>query len=113
MRCTARFQSGAESPVLKLGWNTLSDPFRTMLTQGSLRARLTSPFGHRSAASRGTRPTMKRKKLGEVLQERGKISATDLARVVQEQQGKVIRLGELMLKRGLVDKADLATALEE
>ena len=56
---------------------------------------------------------MKRKKLGEVLQERGKISPTDLARVVQEQQGKVIRLGELMLKRGLVDKADLATALEE
>ncbi len=56
---------------------------------------------------------MKKKKLGEVLQERGHISALDLTQVVSDQQGKVIRLGELMLERGLVTKPDLASALEE
>src|SRR6202158_636126 len=56
---------------------------------------------------------MKRKRLGEVLQERGKISAAKLQQLFQEQQGKVIRLGELILERGLVDKASLIQALEE
>lgn len=56
---------------------------------------------------------MKRKKIGEVLQDRGKISPTDLQRVIGEQQGKMIHLGELMLERGLVAKADLGAALEE
>ncbi len=56
---------------------------------------------------------MKRKKLGEVLRERGKISAVELAEAVSEQQGKVIHLGELMLQRGTIQKADLASALEE
>jgi hypothetical protein len=56
---------------------------------------------------------VKKKKLGEVLQERGHISALDLTQVVSDQQGKVIRLGELMLERGLVTKPDLASALEE
>ena len=56
---------------------------------------------------------MKRKRLGEVLQERGKISAAKLQQLFQEQQGKVIRLGELILERGLVDKTSLIQALEE
>jgi type IV pilus assembly protein PilB len=56
---------------------------------------------------------VKKKKLGEVLQERGHISAMDLSQIVAEQHGKVIRLGELMLDRGLVTKAALASALEE
>jgi type IV pilus assembly protein PilB len=56
---------------------------------------------------------MKRKRLGEVLQERGKISATLLQQLFQEQNGKVIRLGELILERGAVDKASLIEALEE
>lgn len=56
---------------------------------------------------------MKRKKLGEVLRERGKISPEDLLCAVEEQQGKVIHLGELMLERGLVAKADLVEALAE
>ena len=56
---------------------------------------------------------MKRKKIGEVLQDRGKISPTDLQKVIGEQQGKMIHLGELMLERGLVAKADLGAALEE
>lgn len=56
---------------------------------------------------------MKRKKLGEVLRERGKISPEDLLRAIEEQQGKVIHLGELMLERGLVAKSDLVEALAE
>ncbi len=56
---------------------------------------------------------MKRKKLGEVLREKGKISPADLQSIVGEQEGKMIHLGELMLERGLVAKEDLASALEE
>src|SRR6202166_4259880 len=56
---------------------------------------------------------MKKKRIGEVLQDRGKISPADLQKVIGEQQGKVIHLGELMLERGLVAKEDLGAALEE
>jgi type IV pilus assembly protein PilB len=56
---------------------------------------------------------MTRKKLGEVLHERGKISAELLATVIAEQRGNVIRLGELLLERGLVRKPDLLPALDE
>jgi len=56
---------------------------------------------------------MKKKKLGEVLRERGQISPSDLQKVIGDQQGKVIHLGELMLERGLVGKDDLGAALEE
>jgi type IV pilus assembly protein PilB len=56
---------------------------------------------------------MKKKKLGEVLHERGMISAADLQNVIGEQEGKLIHLGELMLERGLVSKEDLGAALEE
>jgi type IV pilus assembly protein PilB len=56
---------------------------------------------------------MKRKKLGEVLRERGKISLDDLQNVVSDQQGKMLYLGEILLERGLVSKLDIAAALEE
>jgi type IV pilus assembly protein PilB len=56
---------------------------------------------------------VKKRKLGEVLRDRGKISAEDLTLAVSEQQGKMLHLGELMLERGLVGKDDLADALEE
>jgi type IV pilus assembly protein PilB len=56
---------------------------------------------------------MKRKKLGEVLRERGHISPEDLATAIKDQQGKVTHLGELMLDRGLVAKQDLGEALAE
>jgi len=56
---------------------------------------------------------MRRKRLGEVLHERGKISASDLEAALEEQQQKLSHLGELLLERGLVEKADLITALEE
>jgi len=56
---------------------------------------------------------MKRKKLGEVLQDRGQISAVNLQKLFKEQEGKMVRLGELILETGLVDKPSLVTALEE
>ncbi len=56
---------------------------------------------------------MKKKRLGEALHERGKITAADLETVIAEQQGKLIHLGELLLDRGMVTKADLASALED
>ena len=56
---------------------------------------------------------MKKKKLGEVLRDRGIISHADLQKVIGEQQGKLIHLGELMLERNLVSKEDLGAALEE
>jgi len=59
---------------------------------------------------------VKKKKLGEVLRERGHISSTNLAQAlvesVADKQGKAVLLGELLLERGLVDKTQLASALE-
>ena len=56
---------------------------------------------------------MKKKRLGEVLRERGHISHADLNKAIEDQQGKLIHLGELMLDRGLVAKQELAAALTE
>ena len=56
---------------------------------------------------------MKRKKLGEILQDRGQISAESLQLLFMEQEGKMVRLGELILERGLVEKPALVKALEE
>jgi type IV pilus assembly protein PilB len=56
---------------------------------------------------------MRRKRLGEVLHERGKISARDLEKALEEQREKLSHLGELLLERGLVGKSDLVAALEE
>jgi type IV pilus assembly protein PilB len=57
---------------------------------------------------------MKRKKLGEILQDRGQISAENLQQLFKEQEhNKMVRLGELILERGLVEKPALVKALEE
>jgi len=64
---------------------------------------------------RGTRGSqfMVKRKLGEVLRERGKISAEDLGNAISDQPRKLIRLGELLLARGLVQKEDISSALAE
>jgi type IV pilus assembly protein PilB len=56
---------------------------------------------------------MARKKLGEVLRERGHISTEQLAQALEQQQRKVILLGEVLLERGLVGRENLVAALEE
>jgi type IV pilus assembly protein PilB len=56
---------------------------------------------------------MKRKRLGEVLSERGHISPSDLAKALAEQQGRVVHLGELLMQRNLVPKKELLSALRE
>jgi type IV pilus assembly protein PilB len=57
-------------------------------------------------------PTRK-KRLGEILRERGKISAAHLAQAVENQKGKPVQLGEILYERGHVEKKDLVQALEE
>ncbi|MGH9704389.1 MAG: GspE/PulE family protein, partial [Candidatus Acidiferrales bacterium] len=56
---------------------------------------------------------MAKKKLGEVLRERGQISADDLSKALDEQHRKVSLLGEVLLQRGIVGKENLVAALEE
>ena len=56
---------------------------------------------------------MKRKRLGEILHERGHVSVNDLERALQDQRGKVIHLGEVLLQNGTVSKPDLIAALKE
>jgi hypothetical protein len=61
-------------------------------------------FGTSRAADSGEAHRMKRKILGEILQESGKISAADLHQLFEERKRKMVRLGELILERGLVDR---------
>jgi len=56
---------------------------------------------------------MKKKRLGEVLTEQGKISASDLSKALQLQKEKSGYLGELLLQAGLVSKEDLVSTLTE
>jgi type IV pilus assembly protein PilB len=56
---------------------------------------------------------MKKKRLGEVLCERGQLSATDLKKALRDQQGKFVHLGELLLERKLVSKKELTAAVSE
>jgi type IV pilus assembly protein PilB len=56
---------------------------------------------------------MKRKRLGEILCERGQISPGDLTKALQDQQGKFVHLGELLLQRKLVSKGELTVAVAE
>jgi type IV pilus assembly protein PilB len=56
---------------------------------------------------------MKKKRLGDVLREKGNISSANLEQLVAAQSGKVMRLGELIYESGVVDKAALIEALEE
>ena len=56
---------------------------------------------------------MKKKRLGEILRERNQVSAEELNKAIQDQQGKLVHLGELMLERGIVSKSNLISALAE
>ncbi len=56
---------------------------------------------------------MKKKRLAEVLCERGQISPADLKKALQDQQGKIVHLGELLLERKLVSKKELTIAVTE
>jgi type II secretion system (T2SS) protein E len=56
---------------------------------------------------------MKKRRLGEILRERGHLSTADLNQLLLEQRGKRVHLGELLLQRGKVAKIDLISALAE
>src|SRR5207245_4899949 len=63
--------------------------------------------------SKNDRTDLRRKRLGEILRERGQISGHNLLSAVHEQTGKSVLLGELLLERNMVSKNDLVAALEE
>ena len=56
---------------------------------------------------------MKKKRLGEVLRERGHLSTADLNQILLDQRGKRVHLGELLLQNNKVAKIDLISALAE
>jgi type IV pilus assembly protein PilB len=56
---------------------------------------------------------MRRRRLGDVLKERKRITSEALEEVIQEQAQKSVLLGELLLERGLVSKDDVVASLEE
>src|SRR5713226_695348 len=108
----AKMNSAANSSILKPALQPLRRSMQIGLKVGTLR---TAVAGHLATSVRGDSamaPT-KKKKLGEVLRDRGSISSADLSKALEDQQGKVIHLGELMLERGLVSKPDLVAALAE
>jgi type IV pilus assembly protein PilB len=72
-----------------------------------------NPFPGFLELSGREREAMKKKRLGEVLRERGHLSAADLNKALLDQQGKFIHLGELLLQRGMIAKIDLISALAE
>ncbi len=56
---------------------------------------------------------MPKKRLGDVLKERKRITEIDLEKALQDQQAGSLLLGEHLLQRGLVSKDDVITALQE
>ena len=56
---------------------------------------------------------MRKKRLGEVLRDRKRVSEEALEQTLAEQQKSAGLLGEMLLERGLVSKDDLVSALEE
>jgi type IV pilus assembly protein PilB len=57
--------------------------------------------------------SMKKKRLGELLRDRGQLSAENLSKALDEHHQKLVLLGEVLLQRGYVDRPNLITALEE
>jgi type IV pilus assembly protein PilB len=56
---------------------------------------------------------MKKKRLGELLRDRGQVSADDLSKALDEHHQKLVQLGEVLLQRGYVKRPDLINALQE
>jgi type IV pilus assembly protein PilB len=61
----------------------------------------------------GTRTPTKKKRLGDVLVQAGRLTQADLNFAVSLQQERLTRLGDLLLREGLVSKTDIARALEQ
>jgi type IV pilus assembly protein PilB len=56
---------------------------------------------------------MKKKRLGELLRDRGQVTADDLSKALDEHHQKLVLLGEVLLQRGYVERDNLIGALEE
>jgi type IV pilus assembly protein PilB len=55
----------------------------------------------------------KKQRLGELLRDRGHVTADDLAKALDEHHQKLVLLGEVLLQRGYVERSDLIGALTE
>lgn len=56
---------------------------------------------------------MKKKKLGELLRDRGQVTPENLSKALDEHHQKLVLLGEVLLQRGYVDRSNLINALQE
>jgi type IV pilus assembly protein PilB len=56
---------------------------------------------------------MRKKRLGELLRDRGQVTAEDLSKALDEHHQKLVLLGEVLLQRGYVDRQNLVAALQE
>src|SRR5262245_14279527 len=56
---------------------------------------------------------MKKKRVGDILRERGTLSETDLGRALEIQEEKNARLGEVLLESLRIAKPEIAAAIEE
>ena len=56
---------------------------------------------------------MTKKKLGELLRDRGQVTAEDLSKALDEHHQKLVLLGEVLLQRGYVERTNLVAALQE
>ena len=51
-----------------------------------------------------------KKKLGELLRDRGQVTAENLSKALDEHHQKLVLLGEVLVQGGLVDRANLVAA---
>ncbi|MCD6155943.1 MAG: type II secretion system protein GspE, partial [Candidatus Atribacteria bacterium] len=65
------------------------------------------------ATDRTQLPSLNSKKLGEILIERGKITAQDLQEALEIQEKTGEKFGEILLKKGLITEQDLFDALAQ
>ena len=56
---------------------------------------------------------MSKKKLGELLRDRGHVSPENLSKALDEHHQKLVLLGEVLLQRGYVERPNLVAALQE
>jgi hypothetical protein len=54
-----------------------------------------------------------KKKLGELLRDRGQVTPENLSKALDEHHQKLVLLGEVLLQRGFVERPNLVAALQE
>src|SRR5215469_4346010 len=92
------------APILKRSGFVSISSISFVIAFAPLKTVRPSPFGIARATTLVGELWMKRKKLGEILIDQGRITPATLQKLFKEQEGNMVRLGELILERGIVDK---------